>query len=169
MKIVRRPRIALTVAALGLALTTTGCAYLNPIQTHDFYQAADGTNANPTGLGVRNAVLVVDAERTGTFYTSVTNETSEPGVVELEGTYEGSVVFSASVEVPAGGVTMVGGEGNQAVTATDVQADAGSIMELTVSAPGQEDVTISLPVQDDALGYYPSDGGGIPSDAGGEG
>ncbi|MGP9694540.1 hypothetical protein ACT3TZ_07990 [Brachybacterium sp. AOP25-B2-12] len=156
MKIARRPRLALSVAAVGFALTASGCAYFNPVQTHGFYQAADGTNANPTGVGVRNAILIVDAQGHGNVWTTVTNETSETSIAQLEGTFEGSVVFSASVEVPAGGVTPIGGEGEQLITASEVPAPAGSVMQLTVTAPGQEPTTITIPVQDDALGYYPT-------------
>ena len=62
----RRPRrLALSVAALGLALAASGCTFMSPVQTNDFYQAGDGTNANlevdgQFHTGVRNAVLVLD-------------------------------------------------------------------------------------------------------------
>lgn len=155
MKIVRRPRrFALSVAAVALALTASGCAYFNDTQTHDFYQAADGTNANETGLGVRNAVLVVDDTGNGTLYATAVNNTDQDGTVELSGAYEGATVFSTSVEVPAGGTVALGGEGDQSVTATAVEAPAGSIMQLTVTASGQETTTVSLPVLDESLAYY---------------
>src|SRR5699024_2322071 len=41
----RTRRLVLSVAALGLALGASGCAYTNPVQTHEFYQSSDGTNA----------------------------------------------------------------------------------------------------------------------------
>jgi len=155
VKTVRRPRrFALSVAAVALALTASGCAYFNDTQTHDFYQAADGTNANETGMGVRNAVLVVDDAGDGTLYATAVNNTASDGTVELAGAYEGTTVFSASVEVPAGGTVALGGDGDQAVTATAVEAPAGSIMQLTVTASGQETVTVSMPVMDDSLAYY---------------
>lgn len=158
---VRPRRLALAVAAAALAVSVSGCAYFNDTQTHEFYQAADGTNANPTGVGVRNAVLVVDAKGNGRLYTTVTNTDQQARTVQLEGTFDGSTVFSASVSVPAGGVTPVGMPGQQAITASSVAAKPGSIMQLSVTAPGQKATTISMPVMDDSLGYYPaaSDGG----------
>lgn len=155
MKTVRRPRsLALSVAAVALALGASGCTYFNDTQTHDFYQAADGTNSAPEVPGVRNAVLVVDDNGDGRFMGTAVNPTEADATVELVGEYEGTTVFSTSVDVPAGGTVALGGEGDQAVTATGVQAPAGAIMQLTVRSQGQEDQTISLPVQDESLPYY---------------
>lgn len=154
MKIVRPHRLALSTAAVALALTATGCAYFNDTQTHDFYQAADGTNANVTGLGVRNALLVVDEAGNGRLYVTAVNYTDADGSVELTGAYDGTTVFTTSIAVPAGGTVPVGGEGEQTVTASAVAAPAGSIMQLTVAASGQDPTTISMPVLDDSLSYY---------------
>lgn len=157
----RRSRRAFLVAAsLGLATAASGCAYFNPRQTFDFYQAADGTNANPQGVGVRNAMLVVDASGKGTLYTTVTNTLDKDSTAHLEGSYQGSAVFSAEVPVKAGSVTPVGGSGQQKIDATSVAAPAGSIMELTVSSPDQDPVTISMPVVDSAAAFVGGSDGG---------
>ena len=176
MKSVRRPRrLALPLAAVALALTATGCAYLNDTQTHDFYQAADGVNINETGLGVRNAVLVVDESGSATLYATATNTTAEDGELTLTGSYEGAPIFEATVAVPAQGVTQIGAEGAQQVTASGLAAKPGSMVELTVTAEGQEDASSPMPVLDRSLEYYggasdtggASDAGGAASDAGG--
>lgn len=161
MKIVRSPRrLALsTLAAAALALGATGCAYFNETQTHDFYQAADGVNINPTGVGVRNAILVVDDQGTGHLYTTAVNDTTEDASAHLVGTVDGSTVLDAQVPVPAGETVQIGGEGNQQVTVADLGVDPGGMMELTVSAPGQEDASSPLPVTDTSLEYYQGVGG----------
>src|SRR5690625_30333 len=89
----RLRRLVRSVSALGMAPGVSGCAYTNPVQTHEFYQSSDGTNANleqsgSVTAGVRNAVVVVDADGAATFSGSVANYTAEEITVGLEGRSE---------------------------------------------------------------------------------
>ena len=156
----RRPRrLVLSAAAMGLALAATGCTYFSPVQTHDFYQAADGTNANleqdgALFAGVRNAVLVIGEDGTPVFSSTVVNYSDEEITVEVEGSAEGSAIFSAQVQVPAHGVVELGpSEGQQLVPVGAVNVVTGTILSLDVTA-GDQKTTISLPTLDDSLGYY---------------
>ncbi|MGY5763962.1 hypothetical protein ACXET9_02015 [Brachybacterium sp. DNPG3] len=158
----RRPRrLALSVAALGLAIAATGCTYANPVQTHVFYQAADGTNANliaegeeSPSVGMRNAIVVVADDGSAELLGSVVNYTDETATVSLEGLDEGSQVFSVAVSVPAGDAVSLGsGEGQQAVAVTGLTAEPGDIIELDVSA-GDLSTEISLPITDTSAKYY---------------
>lgn len=160
----RRPRrLVLSAAALGLALAATGCSYLNPIQTHEFYQAADGTNANLEGdngrfsVGVRNVAVVLGEDGSATLYGAVVNYSGEDATVELEGTSEGTVDFSGQVPVAAGQTVLLGaGEEEHLVSIGSVGTPAGALMELTVTA-GDQSTEISLPVLDTTLEYYGED------------
>ena len=72
----RSRRSVLSAAALGLALAASGCTYMSPVQTKDFYQAADGTNANieqdgALYAGVRNALLVIEEDGTAEFSATI--------------------------------------------------------------------------------------------------
>lgn len=155
----RTRRLVLSVAALGLALGASGCAYTNPVQTHEFYQSSDGTNANleqsgSVTAGVRNAVVVVDADGAATFSGSVANYTAEEITVELEGLVEGAVVFSTQVAVPAGDVVELGsGPDQQAVSIGELDVAPGELMDLAVSWDG-ESTEITMPVTDNTLGYF---------------
>ena len=156
----RSRRSVLSAAALGLALAATGCTYMSPVQTKDFYQAADGTNATISQdgafySGVRNAVLVVGDEGEGpVFYASAVNYSDEETTVELEGTVEGRSLFTASIQVPAHGTVEIGpGEGQQEVPIDSVEVLPGSIVELEVTSAGQS-TTISLPTATTSLEYY---------------
>ena len=110
----RRPRrLVLSAAAMGLALAASGCTYLSPVQTHEFYQAGDGTNANITQddalfAGVRNAVLVFGEDGTPVFTASVVNYSDEEITVDLEGIADGASIFSTQVQVPAQGTVKLG-------------------------------------------------------------
>lgn len=156
----RRPRrLALAAAAMGLALAATGCTYFSPVQTHEFYQTADGTNANlmESGAlmaGVRNAIVVVGEDGSAQLRGSVANYTSEEITVELEGRAEDQVVFSGGVSVPAGGVVELGsGEGSHQIAIGQFDVQPGATMDLTVTANG-ETVEITLPVTDTSLEYF---------------
>lgn len=155
----RSRRSVLAAAALGLALAATGCTYLSPVQTKEFYQAADGTNANieqdgALFAGVRNAVVVVAEDGTPAFSATVVNYTDEDITVALEGVAEGSAVLATDVQVPAHGTTDLGpGEGRTLVPIGAVDLVPGTIIDLEVTAGGQT-TTISMPVLDDSLEYY---------------
>lgn len=168
----RRPRrLVLAAAALGLMAATTGCSYFNPVQTHDFYQAADGTNGSLMTeqgtflVGVRNAIVVVQPDGSAQLRGSVVNYTTEDVSVELAGSAEETAAFSTRVSVPGEDVVALGpGESEQLVAIGTLDVAPGDIMELTLSAEGQS-LEISLPVTDTTLEYY---GGTGPSDGGGE-
>ncbi len=156
----RRPRrLALSVAALGLALSATGCAYFSPVQTHDFYQAGDGTNANlevdgQFHVGVRNAVVVMEEGSAPVFSATVVNYSDAPASVELEAASEGSAVFSTRVQVPAGGTIELGpGEGQQSVEIGALDVLPGTILDLTVTSDDLA-TTVSLPTLETTLGHY---------------
>ena len=157
-------RLALTVAALGLALSASGCAYFNPTQTHEFYQAADGTNANLSvdghyTVGVRNAIVIVPESGEAQLIGAVANYTDDEVTVSLEGTTaDGTAVFATRVAVPAKQtVTLSAGEGAQKVAVGELPTEPGEFLTLSVS-DGSQSTEISLPVTTDSLEYYDLDG-----------
>lgn len=181
MKSLRRPRLALAVAAMALSLGATGCSYMNPVQTHDFYQAADGTNVSLQDhsdnftFGVRNAVVVVDDAKRGELLASVVNYTDEDATVTLEGTDEGTVIFSQRLKVPANSAVQIepknlhknqdpGEAAPTEVGVDDFPVAAGATMQLTMSVDGQER-TETMPVTNTSLAYYK--GSGSPASDGG--
>lgn len=178
MKSVRRPRFALAAAAMGLALASTGCSYFNPVQTHDFYQAADGMNASLTSestgvfeLGIRNAIVVVGEDGTGQLLGTLVNYTAEPAQVTITASLpDGAEVLSETVELEPGTEVKLtppdldGGEQPGVaetvdVSAADFPAEPGTIIELTLSS-GDRSETISLPVTGTTLPYYQGSDGG---------
>lgn len=158
----RSRRFVLSAAALGLALSASGCAYMSPVQTHDFYAASDGTNANiemdgHLFAGVRNAVLVLGEDGTPVFSSSVVNYSDEEITVEIEGLSEEGSIFAASVQVPAQGSVQLGpDEGQQLVPVGAVNVVPGTILDLEFVAGGQS-TTISLPTIETTLEHYERD------------
>jgi hypothetical protein len=163
----RRVRFALTAAAVGLALGASGCSYMNPVQTHDFYQAADGTNASVTDanhqfvVGVRNAIVVVDSSKRGDLVASVVNYTDKDQTVELTGTHDGTTVFTKTLPLTSGQTVKIGPadiqDGGKSaavqVGADDFPVATGEVMNLTLTVDGQDD-KITLPVTGQSLEYY---------------
>lgn len=156
----RRPRrLALAVAAVGLALGAAGCGYLSPIQTHDFYQTADGTNLNleqggEPAIGTRNMIVVVADDGQATLFGTVANYTTEDATVELEGAADGQTAFAGRVSVPAGQTVQIGPDsGQHLVQIGKLDVKPGALMKLTVTAIG-ETGTVTLPVTNTELDYY---------------
>ena len=154
-----RRSFALAAAALGLALGATGCSFMNPVQTHEFYQAADGTNANinqggELAVGARNMLVLVGPDGSAQLLGSVANYTTDEVTVELEGSDNGTVAFSTSVSVPAGGVVTLGdGEDQQLAEIGQLDVEPGAVMDLKVTGADGEAV-ITIPVLDDTLDHY---------------
>jgi uncharacterized membrane protein YgcG len=182
VKSLRRPRLALTIAAVALSVGATGCSYMNPVQTHDFYQAADGTNVSLQDssknftFGVRNAIVVVDDSKRGELLASVVNYTDEDATVTLEGTNDGDVIFSQRVKVPANTTIQIEPKSLQKdqdpeestpleIGVDDFPLAAGSTMWLTMTVDGQKR-TETMPVTDTSLSYYKGSGSSASDGAG---
>lgn len=165
----RRPRLALAAAAVGLACVVSGCSYINPVQTHEFYQSADGSNANLEEAGrllagVRNAIVVVQEDGSAVLVGAVVNYTTEEITVELEGLSEGTAVFAGRVPVPAESTVNLGaGEDAQEIQIGQLDVPAGATMDLTVTVDGQS-TEITLPVTDTTLEYYGDTAGDTTSE-----
>ncbi|APX34361.1 hypothetical protein BH708_18430 [Brachybacterium sp. P6-10-X1] len=156
----RPRRLVLTAAAVGLALSASGCAYFSPVQTHEFYQSGDGNNANieQAGMlhaGVRNALIIADADGGNpAFSATVQNYSDEEITVELEGVAAGTTVFATSVAVPAHESVELGRtETNQQVPITEIPTTPGHLIDLEVTAAG-ETTTIKIPVMPISLEHY---------------
>lgn len=156
----RSRRLVLSAAAMGLALAASGCAYFSPVQTHAFYQTADGTNATITqeGLqfaGIRNAVLVFAEDGTPMFSATVVNYSDEEISTTVEGFGEdGESIFAADVTVAAHETVELGpGQGQQLVQVGAVNVIPGMILEFEFTAGGSV-TTESLPTMDGSLEYY---------------
>ncbi|MGP5006024.1 hypothetical protein ACTXJK_03940 [Brachybacterium tyrofermentans] len=151
----RRPRrLVLSAAALGFALAASGCSVFSPVQTHDFYEAADGTNANleQSGAlyaGMRNSLIVVGADGSATFYGTAVNYSDETISIDLEASAEESVVFSTSVSVPAHETVALGPD---EVPLEQLPVEPGALIDLDVSAGG-ESTAITVPVLEGSVGH----------------
>src|SRR5687768_11726413 len=100
----QRGKLALTAAALGIGLLTSGCGYINSQQTNEQYQASDGIVTDLGPLKLSNFMIVSNGE-------------DEPGRVI------GAVYNSSSQDVK---LTVNGAEGSQ----TEIPVKANSYVLL---------------------------------------
>lgn len=156
----RSRRLVLSAAALGFALAASGCSYFSPVQTHEFYQSADGNNANieqagALYAGVRNALIVADDDGGNpAFSATVVNYSDETVTVELEGVADGTTLFATSVSVDPGESVELGrAEGMQQVPISEIPTTPGHLIDLEVTAAG-ETTTITVPVVPNSLDHY---------------
>ncbi len=158
---IRRPsvRIAAAAGAISLAALFSGCSYMNPIQTHEFYQPAEGSVENlfPSGnpgepVGLRNVYVVVDSSGKPTVVGGLANDTTEDQQVTLVGKNGDTELFSTTVTVPAQGMVSFG----QEIPAIEVSslggAKPGDNVDFEFSVGG-ESLTATIPVLDESLGY----------------
>ena len=151
---------AAAAASLALALGASGCAFLSPVQTHEFYQASDGTNGmlrpeeGGAGVKMRNAQLIVDEDGRAEFSAFFGNDSAETQTVSIDvTTLDGTTVISQSIEIPAHQSLTVGPNADESIGQDDTTAQPGDYAELVLSGQGMTEVTINLPVNDTSLGY----------------
>lgn len=143
-----RPSTAAAVAALALA----GCSATNPITTAVPYNVVDGVQETLTDtVAVQNLLVVSSGEgEPGVMVGAVANEGREDVEVTLEIDGGGSV----TVDVPARGTVLLGGDDGEEVEIDSVGVAPGALLTVTASTPGGGDVPIQVPVFDDALPEY---------------
>ena len=142
-------------ALMGIAaFSLSGCAYFNPMQTHHFYQPAEGAlvNFTPEGaaqpIGVRNLLAVEGAN--GVQVTgAVVNQSSQDYTVRLN--FVEGASGSASINVPAGETVMIGGEGAEPIEVTTSKKPGDNILvDVTV---GEETQRLTVQLLDESLEY----------------
>lgn len=146
-RLVPRTPTAGAVAALALA----GCSATNPITTAEPYNVVDGVQETLTDtVAVQNLLVVTSAQgEPGVMVGAVRNESREDVEVTLQIDGGGSV----TVEVPARGTVLLGGDGEE-VEIESVGVAPGALLTVTASTSGGGDVPIQVPVFDDALPEY---------------
>lgn len=146
-------------AVAGLAVfSLSGCAYLNPTQTHVFYQSAEGSIANfavdgaDSAVGVRN-LLIVERDSTTQLIGAFTNQTTSDQSIQVDVLDDGASVASTTITVPAGEAVNLGSQdGEESLDITGLQAKPGDNATVRVAVAGTEqDLTVQ--VLDDSLEY----------------
>ena len=159
----RRPwsRTRTTVAAAGLAaLALSGCSATNPIPTAEAYNVVDGVQMDLGGdVGARNLLVLTSGEgEAGVMTGALTNRSRED--VEVELAPEGG--DAVTVDVPAGGTVLLGGQDGEEVELDSVPVMPGALMTVTASTPQGGTHEIRVPVFDGTLPEYaefvPSEG-----------
>ena len=99
-------------------------------------------------------LVLVGPDGSAQLLGSVANYTTDDVTVELEGSDDGTVAFSTSVSVPAGGVVTLGDADDQQLAEIgQLDVEPGAVMDLKVAGADGEAV-ITIPVLDDTLDHY---------------
>ena len=151
--IFRRPLTRVAAIAAASTLGLSGCSYLSPVQTHYFYQPAEGAVANFTvedidnPVGLRNFLVVVTDD--GANLTGVvSNQSSMDQSVNI-GIPQGSATHTVRVDVPAGQARDLSEE---PIELSNLAAKPGDNLVLEVSV-GSETQHVTVQVLDDSLPY----------------
>jgi hypothetical protein len=126
---VRRTALAGAAATLSIALAACGASF--SAQTSKPYQAAEGTNADSASIGVRNMLVLADAEGKGELHSVIVNDgTGDDTLVSIEQAPPGTQDGQAGSDQPApGSVTF-------SKFAPPLQIKAGTAVMLSGSNAG---------------------------------
>ncbi|YCK79384.1 hypothetical protein M1D32_15400 [Arthrobacter sp. D3-16] len=147
----QRAKVALTAAALGVGLLTSGCGYTNSQQTSQQYQQSDGINADLGPLELRNMLIVSNGEdQPGRVIGAVYNSSSQDVTLTLNGA-EGS---QTEVPVKASSYTRLNDTSDEAILST-TGGIPGSLVDVKISENGTNvSNTVKVPVLDATLPEY---------------
>lgn len=132
--------------------------------TDMIYTPANGANNRDGRIDVLNAVIVSTAEGTGTFVASlVNNDTNTPGadtdaadqLVGLAGEVTGKV--REPITVPAGGIAVLAEPDGQGIKVTG-EFEAGQFVTVTLTFENATEVTLEVPVVENAGDFAGQDG-----------
>jgi hypothetical protein len=146
------PRMtAVALPALGV-LALAGCSATNPIATSEAYNVVDGAHAELGGdVAGRNLLVLTSGEgEAGVMSGAVTNGSRED--VEVELAPEGA--DPVTIEVPAGGTVLLGGDDGEDVELDAVEAAPGAVLTVTATTQQGGSVDIPVPVFDQTLPEY---------------
>lgn len=147
----QRGKLALTAAALGIGLLTSGCGYINSQQTSEQYQQSDGIVADLGPLKLSNMLIVSAGEdQPGRVIGAVYNSSSQDVKLTISGA-EGS---RTEVPVKAGSYTLLNQSSDEAILSTS-GGIPGSLVDVKVSEDGTNvSNTVKVPVVDATLPEY---------------
>lgn len=147
----QRGKLALTAAALGIGLLTSGCGYINSQQTSEQYQASDGIVADLGPLKLSNILIVSSGEdQPGRVIGAVYNSSSQDVTLTMNGA-EGA---QTEVPVKANSYVLLNDTSDEAILSTS-GGRPGSLVDVKVSEDGTNvSNTVKVPVVDATLPEY---------------
>jgi hypothetical protein len=146
------PRTAATTAAAVAVLALTGCSATNPITTAEAYNVVDGVQARLTDTVAAQNLLVFTAEEgaPGTMTGALANQGRE----DVEVTLEIDGADPVTIDVPARGTVLLGGDDGEEVELDSVDAVPGGLLTVTVSTTEGGSLALQVPVFDGSLPEY---------------
>ncbi|WP_258806062.1 hypothetical protein [Pseudarthrobacter sp. NS4] len=147
----QRAKVALTAAALGVGLLTSGCGYINSQQTAEQYQSSDGIITDLGPLQLRNMLIISAGEdQPGRLLGAVYNTSAEDVKLTVNGA-EGS---QTEVPVKANSYTLLNDSSDEAILST-TGGIPGSLVDLEITEDGTNaSNTVRVPVLDTTLEEY---------------
>jgi hypothetical protein len=147
----QRAKVALTAAALGVGLLTSGCGYTNSQQTSQQYQSSDGIITDLGPLQLRNMLIISAGEdQPGRLIGAVYNTSSEDVKLTVNGA-EGS---QTEIPVKANSSTLLNDSSDEAILST-TGGIPGSLVDVEITEDGTNaSNTVKVPVLDATLEEY---------------
>jgi len=164
----RMTRLLCAGALVLAAPTLTSCS--KEKATDEIYTPANAANNRDGRIDVLNAAIVSTEEGSGTFVvTLVNNDTNEPGAskdhsdqfVGLAG--EVTAKLGKPVDVPAGGLAVLAEPAGEGIKVTG-NFEAGQFVTVTLTFKNADEVTLEVPVVENAGAFAGQDGPAPPEE-----
>ena len=152
----RTPRAAALATVLAVAgLTLAGCSATNPITTQDQYSASDGVRVTLGDVRGSNLLVLSAAKGApGLMQGGLINEGSEDRSVTLAIGDEETVVELGPQETVLLGAGRAAEDGFAEVLFAALDAEPGSVVQVTLATPEDGSIDVSVPVLDGTLPEY---------------
>ncbi|TFV99969.1 hypothetical protein [Orlajensenia leifsoniae] len=149
-----RGRIASSViVAAAIIVGTAGCGLVAPQATTYHYFASDGVSGDIGEIGIRNAVIVTDKGKLGNLVVTIVNSGSEDAEITVQ--HESSSgKKTVTIDAPANETTLFGPAGGEQVLLRDLDAQAGSLLDVYFQYGDEQGEDLQVPVLDGGLPEY---------------
>lgn len=141
-----------TTVVAAAALTLAGCSATNPITTAESYNVVDGVQVDVGSSVAARSLLVLTAGEgeVGAMAGALTNAGRE----DVEVTVEPDGADAVTIDVPARGTVLLGGEDGEEIALERVAAAPGALLTVTLSTPDGGSSAVQVPVLDATLPEY---------------
>ena len=149
-----RGRIASSViVAAAIIVGTAGCGLVAPQATTYHYFASDGVSGDIGEIGIRNAVIVTDKGKLGNLVVTIVNSGSEDAEITVQ--HESSNgKKTVTISAPANETTLFGPADGEQVLLRDLDAQAGSLLDVYFQYGDEQGEDLQVPVLDGGLPEY---------------
>lgn len=149
-----RNAVATALSAALVLVGVTGCTFITPQATTNYYDASDGIGTTLGELAVRNALLLSSDGTEASLLINLSNPTKYGVEVTLQYERADKSKVDQTLYVNSNSVAMFGGNDSGRIVLTGVDAKPGTLFPVFLQYDDVSGKQLFLPVLDGSIPQY---------------